>query len=250
MRTSEPTTIEEFFDLLDAVRDDGRYVPLAMGAHDRWEAATLGVPNIGPSYWKGEPGRLALIDGTAKLSDQACVDTLAALQRWSAYLPANASAVTYADAQQTFISGAAAIYPAGSWEIAGFAAAADFELGAFGPPPLAGQDTCYISDHADIGLGMNPATEHPEAARTFLAWIASSELAEIFSNALPGFFTLRDSQYCCGRGREPLTSVGGLEVLSLPSRWVIHRHVCVGKRLALGVRCRDPLQAMCSEGTS
>ncbi len=190
---TEPTTAEEFFDLLDAIRDDGRYVPLAMGAHDRWEAATLGFQNIGPNYWKGEHGRLALIDGTARLSDQAYVDTLAALQRWGAYLPADASAVTYADAQQMFISGAAAIYPAGSWEIAGFAAAADFELGAFGPPPLAGQDACYISDHADIGLGMNPATEHSEAARTFLAWAASSQFAEIFSNALPGFFTLRDS---------------------------------------------------------
>lgn len=189
---SEPTTVEEFFDLLDAVRDDGRYVPLAMGAYDRWEAATLGFQNIGPSYWKGEHGRLALIDGSAKLSDQAYVDTLAALGRWGAYLPADASAVTYADAQQMFVSGAAAIYPAGSWEIAGFAAAADFELGAFGPPPPAGQDTCYISDHPDIGLGMNPATEHPEAASTFLAWAASSEFAEIFSNALPGFFTLRD----------------------------------------------------------
>ncbi len=189
----EPQTEEEFFALLGAIRDDGRYVPLAIGTHDRWESATMGFQNIGPNHWKGEQGRLALIDGTAKLSDQAYVDTLAVLQRWSAYLGDDVSSVTYADAQAMFASGAAAIYPAGSWEIAAFNAAADFELGAFGPPPPADQDACYISDHSDMGLGMNAEARHPQAAMTFLRWAASSEFADIFSNALPGFFSLHST---------------------------------------------------------
>ena len=53
--------------------------------------------------------------------------------------------------------------------------------------------TCYISDHTDIGIGMNAATENPEAARTFLAWVASPEFAKIFGNALPGFFPLSNT---------------------------------------------------------
>lgn len=64
LRTSEPTTVEEFFDLLDAIRDDGHYVPLAMGAHDRWEAATLGFENI---------GAVDPIEGAQRL--QAALDT-------------------------------------------------------------------------------------------------------------------------------------------------------------------------------
>lgn len=38
---------------------------------------------------------------------------------------------------------------------------------------------------------MNAATDNPEAARTFLAWVASPEFAGIFGNALPGFFPCR-----------------------------------------------------------
>ena len=189
----EPRTEEEFFELLQAISDDGSYVPLSMGTADRWEAATMGIENIGPNYWKGEQGRRALIGGTAKLTDRAYVDTLATLQRWSEYLPDGASALTYADAQQLFTLGGAAVYPAGSWEIAGFDAESDFELGAFAPPPRAGQDTCYISDHTDIGLGLNAASGAPEAARTFLAWVASSEFARVLVSALPGFFSLQDS---------------------------------------------------------
>jgi len=34
-----------------------------MGTNDQWEAATMGYNNIGPNYWKGEEGRLALLSG-------------------------------------------------------------------------------------------------------------------------------------------------------------------------------------------
>ena len=189
---SKPHTEEEFFELLRAIADDGTYVPLGIGTADQWEAATMGFQNIGPNYWAGEEGRLALIDGTAKLTDPPYVDTFATLQRWSEYLPTDAATITYADAQNLFTLGKAAVYPAGSWEIAGFNANTDFELGAFRPPARNDADACYISDHVDIALGMNPATPHPDAVQTFLSWVASSEFANIYANALPGFFSLQD----------------------------------------------------------
>ncbi|MGB7263675.1 MAG: sugar ABC transporter substrate-binding protein, partial [Albidovulum sp.] len=51
-------------------------------------------------------------------------------------------------------------------------------------------DTCYISDHTDIGIGMNAKTAHPEAATAFLNWVGSAEFASLYANALPGFFPL------------------------------------------------------------
>jgi raffinose/stachyose/melibiose transport system substrate-binding protein len=39
---------------------------------------------------------------------------------------------------------------------------------------------------------MNTATENPEAAKAFLNWVATAEFAELYSNALPGFFSLAD----------------------------------------------------------
>lgn len=190
---SVPETEDEFFAVLDAIAADGSYTPLGMGTADQWEAATMGFQNIGPNYWNGEEGRNALISGDAKLTDQAYLDTFASLARWSDYLPNGASAVVYTDAQNLFTLGQAAIYPAGSWEITGFNENADFEYSAFKPPVPAGQSTCYISDHTDIAVGLNAASPNAEAARTFLSWVASADFADIYANALPGFFSLQDT---------------------------------------------------------
>lgn len=187
---SVPQTEDEFFAALDAIKDDGSYIPMAMGTNDQWEAATMGYNNIGPNYWKGEEGRNALISGEQKLTDPQWVAPYATLARWADYLGDGYEAQTYPDSQNIFTLGRAAIYPAGSWEISGFNAQADFEMGAFKPPVQQAGDTCYISDHTDIGIGMNAATDNPEAAKTFLSWVASPEFAEIFGNALPGFFPL------------------------------------------------------------
>ncbi|WP_341212759.1 ABC transporter substrate-binding protein [uncultured Limimaricola sp.] len=186
----EPKTVDEFFVVLDAIKEDGTYIPMAMGTNDQWEAATMGYQNIGPNYWKGEEGRQALIDGTAKLTDAEWTAPYEQLAKWGDYLGDGYEAQTYPDSQNLFTLGRAAIYPAGSWEVSGFNGLADFEMGAFPPPVPAEGDACYISDHTDIGIGMNAATEHPDEARTFLNWVASSEFATLYANALPGFFPL------------------------------------------------------------
>lgn len=185
-----PTTEAEFFAALDKIKEDGTYIPMAMGTNDQWEAATMGYNNIGPNYWKGEEGRQALIKGEQKLTDPQWVAPYATLAKWAEYLGDGYEAQTYPDSQNLFTLGRAAVYPAGSWEISGFNTQADFEMGAFKPPVQNAGDTCYISDHTDIGIGMNAASENQEAARTFLAWVASPEFASIFGNALPGFFPL------------------------------------------------------------
>ncbi len=185
-----PTTVDEFFAVLDAIKEDGSYIPMAMGTNDQWEAATMGYQNIGPNYWKGEEGRQALIAGEQKLTDEQWVEPYRQLARWKDYLGDGYEAQTYPDSQNLFTLGRAAIYPAGSWEISGFNALADFEMGAFPPPVAAAGDTCYISDHTDIAIGLNAASPNAEAARTFLSWVASEEFANLYANALPGFFSL------------------------------------------------------------
>jgi raffinose/stachyose/melibiose transport system substrate-binding protein len=92
------------------------------------------------------------------------------------------------------VLGLGAIYPAGSWDISTFNASADFAMGAFPPPVPDGQDTCYISDHTDIAMGMNANTAHPEETRAFLEWMTSAEFAGLYSNALPGFFSLSNHE--------------------------------------------------------
>ena len=190
-----PKTEEEFFALLEKIKQDGTYIPMAMGTADQWEAATMGYQNIGPNYWKGEEGRKALLDGSQKLTDEGWVAPFRQLAKWKDYLGDGFEAQTYPDSQNLFTLGRAAIYPAGSWEIGVFGPqiGGAFEMGAFPPPVPAAGDPCYISDHTDIGLGMNAATSHPEEARKFLEWVGSSEFATIYANALPGFFSLNSA---------------------------------------------------------
>ncbi|WP_376742648.1 ABC transporter substrate-binding protein [Paradevosia shaoguanensis] len=188
-----PATQADFFSVLDQFKADGSYVPMAMGLHDRWEAATLGYENIGPSFWKGEEGRQALISGKQKLTDPQWVLPLEVLARWKPYLGDGAGEHTHTDSQNVFTLGEAAIYPASSQEIAELEAQVGFQIGAFPPPVAEDGDDCFISDESYIGIGMNAKTPHREAARKFLAWLATPEFANLYANALPGFFPLSKS---------------------------------------------------------
>jgi raffinose/stachyose/melibiose transport system substrate-binding protein len=191
---SEPTTEGEFLALLQTIQDDGNYAPLVMGTKDLWESATMGFQNIGPNYWLGEEGRLGLIDGTAQYNEGGFLGAFEALAKWAPYLPEGYEALSYPDAQNLFatIEGGA-IYPAGSWDISTFEQMnPDLTMGAFKPPLPADATDCYISDHVDIAMGINAASPNQDAARTFLEWMTTQEFAELYSNELPGFFSLSD----------------------------------------------------------
>ncbi|MEO1089538.1 MAG: ABC transporter substrate-binding protein [Pseudomonadota bacterium] len=190
-----PTTEAEFFAVLDTILEDGTYTPLAMGTADQWEAATMGYTNIGPAYWGGEAGRQGLIDGSKAFTDPEFVVPFEAMARWAPYLGRGFQAQTYSDSQNLFTLGRAVIYPTGSWEITGFGEQAFFDLGAFPPPVPEAGAPCVISDHTDMGIGLNPASPNADAARTFLEWVASPEFASLYTNALPGFFSLSDASF-------------------------------------------------------
>ena len=153
LKLTPPTTQEEFIAVLEAIKAEGSYTPLAMGAADTWTVGTMGYESIGPNYWKGEEGRNGLIDGTAKFTDPEFVGPFGALAAWNPYLPDGYEAVTYSDAQQLFTLGRAVIYPSGSWEIAGFNDQVDFPMGFFKAPLVtADQTPCYTNFHTDIGI--------------------------------------------------------------------------------------------------
>lgn len=189
-----PETVDEFFQALSKIKADGAYIPLAMGTKDGWETASMGYQNIGPTYYKGEDGRKALIAGGAQLTDPQWVEPLRVLAKWRPFLGVGFEAQTYPDSQNLFTLGQAAIYPAGSWEVADFGKEARFKLSAFPPPVQRPGDKCYISDHPDIALGVNAKSPNAAQAKVFLEWVASSEFAALYSNQLPGFFTLSNSK--------------------------------------------------------
>ena len=183
-----PKTRDEFFAVLARVKQDGRYLPLAFAAHDSWVVSELGFQNIGPNYWHGEDGRLALVNGQARFTDPAYVEVFRELSRWTPYIGPNPAEATEAKAVDAFAAGKAAMIVAGSWAISQFDGKVNF--GAFPPPVAKDGDACYFTDHTDIGIAINAKSKNKEAARQLLEWMASAEFAELYSNAVPGFFSL------------------------------------------------------------
>jgi raffinose/stachyose/melibiose transport system substrate-binding protein len=51
-------------------------------------------------------------------------------------------------------------------------------------------DTCHISDHTDIGMGINSKSKNTADAEKFLTWLASREFADLYANKVTGFFPL------------------------------------------------------------
>lgn len=184
-----PRTVADFFAVLALLKRSG-IPPLAFGTAEKWESSQVLFTSIGPNFWRGEEGRKALIAGKAKLTDAPFVDALRFEERMGRYLGDSAATQTYRDSQSRFANGQAAIYPSGSWDIAYFGQVRNLELGVFAPPVRKAGDACYISDHMDLGIGVNRQSKNKDDAYKFLAWVGSQEFADLYTNRLTGFFTL------------------------------------------------------------
>jgi raffinose/stachyose/melibiose transport system substrate-binding protein len=185
-----PVTEAEFYADLDKVKAGGKFIPLALGTADQWDTSQVVFTGIGPNYWRGEEGRKALIAGTAKFTDPQFVAVWQTMAKWPPYLAKGYQAQTYGDSQTLFASGKAAVVAAGSWDIAFYQKEAGLDFGAFAPPVRKAGDPCFISDHADIGMGINAASKNKADAKVFLDWIASKEFADLYTNQATGFFSL------------------------------------------------------------
>jgi raffinose/stachyose/melibiose transport system substrate-binding protein len=191
-----PETEKDFLAVLDKTKANGKYIPLVMGTKDQWESATMGYQNIGPTLWGGESGRKGLIEGTEKYNKGGFLAAFEALAKWKPYLPPGYQALAYPDSQNLFAQGRGAIYPAGSWDIGIFHQMnPKLEMGAFKPYSFEGKTQSVVDDHPDIALGLNAASKNKEAAKKFLSWVASDEFAQLYANALPGFFPLANVKY-------------------------------------------------------
>ena len=184
-----PTSAAEFISTLQAIKDNGKYAPLAEGSAESWQLAYNGLYSIGPAYWKGEEGRLGLIDGTKKLTDADFVSAIAAFQAWRPFLPAGQESLSYSDMTQLFTLGKAAILPDGSWNI-NQVTATGLNVGVFAPPPVEAGGQRYLQEMPDMAIGINASSKNQDAAKTFLTWVSGPEFQQIYVNTAPGFFAM------------------------------------------------------------
>jgi raffinose/stachyose/melibiose transport system substrate-binding protein len=189
---SVPKTWADFLQVLQKVKDSGKYSPLANGSGEGWALSGAGIDQTGPNWWKGEEGRMGLINGTKKLTD---ADFVAAFKAWGdlrPFLPKGFESLKYGDQQQLFALGKAAVWITGSWEI-GMATSNGVDAGVFAPPLAEAGSDLYVMVHPDLAFGVNAKGKHVDAAKEFANWLASDEFLTVYTNSLPGFFGMRNN---------------------------------------------------------
>lgn len=184
-----PTSAADFIAVLQKIKDNGKYAPLALGSADGWQLAYNGLYSMGPAYWKGEEGRLGLIDGTKKLTDPDFVAAFKAYADLKPFLPPGQEAIAYPDMTQLFTLGKAAILPDGSWDI-NQVTSTGLNVGAFGPPLVEAGGQRYLQEMPDMGIGINAKSANQDAAKVFLDWVSGAEFQQLYVSTAPGFFAM------------------------------------------------------------
>ena len=173
---SEPETWAEFIAAAEAVAASGE-TPFVIGGAgaDAWAAgwpimnlASLNVTGVDPTF------NQKLNTGEAQFTDQIFVDALRPYEQMVAngWLTGEELSLGYADLQQTFLDGAAAMYPMGSFFAGAVPMDHPFEIGVFPMPTLGGAKV--LATYTSGGPAISARTPDPEAARLFSVEFATN----------------------------------------------------------------------------
>ena len=124
-----------------------------------------------------------------KMTDPQYVAVFDQLAKWGALSGQRFEAQSYPDSQNLFTLGQAPYIRPVPGTFRSSMTRATSRLGAFPPPLPEGADTCYISDHTDIAIGINSKSAHPDEAKIFLEWMTSDEFADVIQQC-PARFLL------------------------------------------------------------
>jgi raffinose/stachyose/melibiose transport system substrate-binding protein len=168
----------------------------AQGTKDNWMLYEVMYSGLGANFYGGEKARQALMNKTARFTDDNFVLALEKMKELQPYFPDNYEGIDYVTMQQIFGTGNAAMFIGGSWEIGIFEDLGGLEdVGYFAPPLAKAGDTLQYCFHVDAGIAMNKNTQYPEEAKKYMKWLASPEYAQLYMNELPGFFSYTPGKY-------------------------------------------------------
>lgn len=186
LRMQPPSTWLVLLDTAQALQEIG-FIPFANGSNEFTERVFVG---LAPNFIGGRSGQLAYLAGERCFNDAQMVAAFQAVQDLRPYLPPDHQVLTYYDSQQLFVSGQAAMWVSGSWEIAYLESQnPDFAWSVFALPAPAGESQ-FIPLYPEAAIGLNPASEHKQAARLFLEWMTTVDFASLVANRMPGYFPL------------------------------------------------------------
>lgn len=177
-----PTTWAELITVSKALKDKG-ITPLANGMATAWMAevftSVFTNPLLGPSFAQ------ELVSGKATFEDPRYVAALTKLLELRDFMPQGFSGVDYPTAQQLFLSGRAAMFAGGSFEIANFRKQnPKLDMSFIAPPaPTAGAPR-LVSKFFDGGYAVNAKSANQADALKLVRWMGTTEFGNKFAALL------------------------------------------------------------------
>lgn len=182
-----PEDWDGFLATLSALKDAG-VIPMANGTATAWQNEIL-VGTVVPSFY-GAQFEADIVAGTATFEDPRFVGALEKLLEIRDYLPTGYTGIDYGSAQQLFLTGRAAMFAGGSWEIANFRRQnPDLNFDIMPSPAPAAGEPRLVSTFFDGGYAINANSPNVDAALAFLNYAASKpfgdKLVSLLGNISP-----------------------------------------------------------------
>lgn len=177
-----PTTWAELIAVSKTLKDKG-VVPLANGMATAWMAevftSVFTNPLVGPEF------SADLLSGKANFSDARYVGALTKLLELRDYMPPGFTGIDYPTAQQLFLSGRAAMFAGGSFEIANFRKQnPKLDMTFIAPPAPAAGAPRLVSKFFDGGYAVNAKSTNQADALKLVRWMGTKQFGDRFSALL------------------------------------------------------------------
>jgi raffinose/stachyose/melibiose transport system substrate-binding protein len=175
-KVAEPRTWDEFLAACKAIQATGK-ICIANGTATGWMdevfAGDLTGPMLGQQFFKD------VVAGKTTFKDPKYAAALGKLLELKPFMPPGFTGIDYPTAQQLFLSGRAAMFVGGSWEIANFhkqnpKLALDF----MAPPAPGANSPQLVSKFYDGGYAVVKSSQHQKAALALVRFMGTKEFGD------------------------------------------------------------------------
>lgn len=205
-----------FIELCKKIKAAG-IIPIANGTATAWMDEVLTSVIVNSHIGQGFAADV--LAGKATFEDPRYVGALGKLLELRDYMPPGFTGIDYPTAQQLFLSGRAAMFLGGSFEIANFRKQnPNFKMAFVAPPAAAPGGPRVVSLFQDGGYAVNAKTAKKDAAMKLLRYLATPEFGTKFSSLLGNISPIKGVEIA-----DPmLKTVAALNAVSAPYIMAVH----------------------------
>lgn len=192
-RIQPPTTWAELIAVSERLKQRG-ITPFSVSGKEPWTLPIL-HEIFGATRYGGRDFGKAVLAGARNFADRDYAASLDVVRQLRGYFPARPTALSYVQAQELFLSGQAAMFPGGSYELAHFQRSApDLPIGSFEAPPAPGAKVEHPLTpwYVDGSYALNAKSHASPAALDLLRWMATPEFGQRFSDQLKQLSPIHD----------------------------------------------------------